>query len=45
MRRMINEYTRMEVRQDLYPSSETSECPLMFSFALHSFTYSVFNMF
>lgn len=28
MRRMINEYPRMGVHQDLYPLSETSECPL-----------------
>lgn len=46
MRRMINEHARMGVRQDLFPSSETSECPLMLrhtiSFHLTLFTHVQF---
>lgn len=49
MRHMINEHTRTGVHQDLYPSSEASECPQrlrrQISFPRALPPLSLFNMF
>lgn len=49
MRHMINEHTRTGVHQDLYPSSEASECPQrlrrQISFPCALPPLSLFNMF